>query len=105
MTVIEWAKEVNAVLLEFEGQITISDIHNLTRKELYYLRRFRQAYHIKQKEEADKAAEAAKHAQEQANIAKKNTVAKRIPPRTPRPSSNYHKPARTNRVKAKPRRR
>jgi len=64
LSVIEWAKEVNTLLLEFEGQLSISDINNLTRKEIYYLRRFRQDYHIKQKEEADKAADAARNAQE-----------------------------------------
>lgn len=61
---IEWAREVNAILLEFEGQLTLSDIHGLTRKEIYYLRKERQAYHIKMKEQADKAAAEAKAAQE-----------------------------------------
>ena len=61
---IEWAKEVNAILLEFEGQLTLSDIHSMTRKQIYYLRKERQAYHIKMKEQADKAAADAKAAQE-----------------------------------------
>ena len=63
--VMTWAKEVNAVLIEFEGQLSFSDIESLTRKELYYLRKERQAYHKKMKEQADKAAdEAKKHAQQ-----------------------------------------
>lgn len=74
MPIIEWAKEVNSILLEFEGQLSLSDIHNLTRKEIYYLRRFRQHYHIKQKEEAEKAAEAAKSAQEHANSNRRTNV-------------------------------
>lgn len=82
-------------MLEFEGQISLTEIQSLTRKELYYLRRFRQHYHIKQREEADKAAEAAKKAQETAANTRRNN-AKHIQPKQPKPVQNHRsKPSRT----------
>ena len=86
---------MNATLLEFEGQLSLSDIHSLTRKELYYLRRFRQHYHIKQREEADKAAEAAKKAQENAANTRRSN-ARHIQPKQPKPSQpRKNKPSRS----------
>lgn len=71
------------MLLEFEGQLSLSDINGLTKKEIYYLRKERQEYHARVKEETDRAIEEAKKEEERV---------KNDPSRSSRPSSHRHQP-------------
>lgn len=83
---------MNSLLIEFEGQLTLSDIHSLTKKEIYYLRKERQAYHVKLKEETDKAVEEAQRGQSNDGRGKKKTRSSTInQPKPPTHQPHRHK--------------
>lgn len=76
--------------MEFEGQLSLADINSLTKKELYYLRKEREAYHIRVKEETDAAlanAEAEKAEKQKTN--QYNQPQRRKPPNKTRHRSRH----------------
>lgn len=101
---IEWTKELNTILLEFEGQLRPSDLLNMTRKELYYLRKERHEYHKRVKEQAEIAAEEAKQKQEKEAMARQRQ-ANAAQQYHQRRATNPHQGTHRSKSSGKPRRR